>query len=76
MCSDSHITKYEKGTPKISSVSSRRICQTMKVFQNYVKMNVEVLLEVSTNESGYAIPNANRIQIDVHPERYIFQSPI
>lgn len=28
--------------------SSRRICQTMKVFQNYVKMNAEVLLEVST----------------------------
>lgn len=47
MCSDSHITKYERG-PKISSVSSRRICQTMKVFQNYVKMNTEVLLEVST----------------------------
>lgn len=48
MCSDSHITKYERGTPKIRSVSSQRISQTIKVFQNYVKMNAEVLLEVST----------------------------
>lgn len=46
-------------------------------FQNYVKMIAEVLSEVFTMiKHGYAIPNANRIRIDVHLERYIFQSPI
>lgn len=66
MCSNSHITKYERGTPKSSFVSSRRTCQTMKVFKNYVKMNAEVLLEVSTHPERYIFQSPIRETFDPH----------